>query len=149
MRFEIDIDYPIEKMELSRKRLEARNQFRILDRVPVNYCVVARYFAPIFGLRYLDFFKDAETQYYWLLQFAKYHIENIPCDICTEPVISVLPYFDNAIPPSAQGRRLPGGRIPTARPPHYTQRRGDGALPGSQTRRRTARHRHPVVVSDA
>jgi hypothetical protein len=106
MRFEIDIDYPIEKMELSRKRLEARNQFRILDRVPVNYCVVARYFAPIFGLRYLDFFKDAETQYYWLLQFAKYHIENIPCDISTEPVIYVLPYFDNAIPPSAQGAEI-------------------------------------------
>jgi hypothetical protein len=54
-------------MDLSRKRMEARNDFRYVDRVPVNYCVVPRYFAPVFGLRYLDFFKDAETQFYWLL----------------------------------------------------------------------------------
>jgi hypothetical protein len=106
MRFEIDIDYPLEKMELSRKRMEARTQFRILDRVPVNYCVVARYFAPIFGLRYLDFFKDAETQYYWLLQFAKFQLENIPCDLCTQPLVTVHPFFDNAIPPSAHGAEI-------------------------------------------
>ena len=106
MRFEINIDYPLEKMELSRKRLEARSKFRYVDRVPVNYCVVPRYFAPLFGLRYIDFFKDAETQYYWLLQFAKYHIENIPSDLCTAPVIYVHPFFDNVIPPSGQGAEV-------------------------------------------
>ena len=106
MRFEIDIDYPLEKMEHSRLRLSAHRQFHIADRVPINYCVVARYFTPIFGLRYLDFFKDAETQYYWLLQFARYQIENIPCDLLTQPVLSVLPYFDNAIPPSAHGAEI-------------------------------------------
>jgi len=106
MRFEISIDYPLEKMELSRKRLEVRSRFRYIDRVPVNYCVVPRYFAPLFGLRYIDFFKDAETQYYWLLQFAKYQIENIPSDFCTAPVIYVHPYFDNAIPPSGQGAEV-------------------------------------------
>lgn len=106
MRFEINIDYPLEKMEMSRKRLEARGKFQIVDRVPVNYCVVPRYFAAEFGLRYLDYFKDAETQYYWQLQFAKFQIENIPCDFCTEPVIYVHPYFDNAIPPSAQGAEV-------------------------------------------
>lgn len=106
MRFEINIDYPVEKMARSRERLEARRQFRYIDRVPVNYCVVPRYFAPIFGLRYLDFFCDAETQYYWLLQFAKFHIEQIPSDFCTEPVLWVHPYFDNAIPPSAQGAEV-------------------------------------------
>jgi hypothetical protein len=106
MRFEIAIDYPVEKMERSRARMEARANFRIVDRVPVNYCVVPRYFAPLFGLRYIDYFKDAETEFYWQLQFAKFHIENIPSDLCTQPVISVLPYFDNAIPPSAQGAEL-------------------------------------------
>jgi len=106
MRFEINIDYPPEKMELSRRRMEAWGCFQYVDRVPVNYCVVPRYFAPLFGLRYLDFFKDAETQYYWLLQFAKYQIENIPSDFCTEPTIYVHPYFDNAIPPSAQGAEV-------------------------------------------
>ena len=106
MRFEINIDYPVEKMELSRRRLEARTHFRYVDRVPVNYCIVPRYFAPLFKLRYIDFFKNVETQYYWLLQFAKYQLENIPSDCCTESVIYVHPYFDNAIPSSAQGAEV-------------------------------------------
>ena len=106
MRFEISVDYPQEKMDLSRKRMEARKSFQYVDRVPVNYCIVARYFAPLFGLRYLDFFKDAETQYYWQLQFAKYHIENIPADFCTEPTLYVHPYFDNAVPSSGQGAEV-------------------------------------------
>ena len=106
MRFEINIDYPVEKMALSRKRMEIRSSFKYLDRAPVNYCVVPRYFAPIFGLRYIDFFKDAETQYAWLLKFAKYQIENIPADFCCAPVLYVHPYFDNAIPPSAQGAEV-------------------------------------------
>jgi hypothetical protein len=106
MRFEINIDYPLEKMELSRRRMEAWRSFRYIDRVPVNYCVVARFFAPLFGLRYIDFFKDAETEYNWLLKFAKYQIENIPSDFCTAPVISIHPYFDNAVPPSGQGAEV-------------------------------------------
>lgn len=103
MRFELEIDYPPEWMEASRKRMEARARFGYADRVPVLYCLVARYFAPLFGLRYLDFFRDAETQYYWQLQFAKYRLEHVPEDSCTGPVISISPYFDNAIPPSGQG----------------------------------------------
>lgn len=103
MQFELNIDYPVEKMELSRKRMEARGALRYVDRVPVNYCVVARYFAPLFDLRYIDFFKDAETHYYWQLQFAKYRIENIPEDSCTGPAISVGPYFDNILDSAAFG----------------------------------------------
>lgn len=103
MRFEINIDYPPEKTELSRKRMEAWADFRYVDRVPVKYCVEPRYFAPLFNLRYIDFFKDVETHYYWQLQFAKYRIENIPEDFCCGPTIYVHPYFDNVIPPSGQG----------------------------------------------
>ena len=103
MRFELKIDYPVEKMALSKRRLEARSRFRYVDRVPVMYCAVPRYFAPFFGLRYIDFFKDVETHYYWQLQFAKFRLENVPEDACTAPVIGVAPYFDNVIPPSGQG----------------------------------------------
>lgn len=102
-RFNLDIDYPFEKMEQSKRRLEARNRFRYIDRVPVQFGVFPRFFAPLFHLRYLDFFKDVETQYYWQLQFAKYRLENIPEDFCTSPTIYVHPYFDNVIPPSGQG----------------------------------------------
>jgi len=102
-RFRLEIDYPPEKMEMSRRRIKARSEFRYLDRVPVQYGLWGRYFAPLFNLRYLDFFKDAQTQYDWLLQFAKYRIEKIPEDFCLEPTIWVHPFFDNVIPPSAHG----------------------------------------------
>jgi uroporphyrinogen-III decarboxylase len=103
MRFELNIDYPLEKMERSRKRMAAWLKFRYVDRVPVQYCLAPRYFAPLFNLRYLDLFKDVETQYYWELQFAKYRFENISEDVCTGPVIGVGPYFDNVVPPSGHG----------------------------------------------
>ena len=103
MRFELNIDYSPDKMERSRKRMEAWQKFRYVDRVPVQYCVVPRYFAPLFNLRYLDFFKDVETQFYWQLQFAKYRFENIPEDVCTGPVVGIFPYFDNVVPPSGHG----------------------------------------------
>lgn len=102
-KFEINIDYPPEKMALSRKRMEMRNSFEYVDRVPVNFCLVARYFAPIFGLKYIDFFKDAETQFHWQLQFEKYRIENVPEDHCCGPTVYIHPYFDNAIPAGAHG----------------------------------------------
>ena len=118
-QFDLDIDYPLEKMELSRRRLEARNEFRYVDRVPILYGLFARYFAPLFNLRYIDFFKDAETHYHWLLQFAKYRIENIPEDYLTGPTIYVHPFFDNVIPPSGNGGEVgwmddgPARAIPT------------------------------------
>jgi uroporphyrinogen-III decarboxylase len=102
-KFELNIDYPLEKMEKSRRRMEARNEFRYVDRVPILYGLFARYFAPLFNLRYIDFFKDVETHYYWQLQFAKYRIENIPEDYLTGPTIYVHPFFDNVIPPSGHG----------------------------------------------
>ena len=65
MRFRLSIDYAPEKMERSRKRVEARNRFAYVDRVPVGFCLVPRYFAPLFGINYQEFFKDVESQYYW------------------------------------------------------------------------------------
>jgi uroporphyrinogen-III decarboxylase len=102
-RFAVDVEYPAERMERSRRRMAARSSFRYVDRVPVQYCVVPRYFAPLFGLRYRDYFRDVETHYAWQLQFAKWRFEQIPEDTCVSPTISVHPYFDNVIPPSAHG----------------------------------------------
>ncbi len=118
MRFVLNIDYPPEKMELSRRRIAAWQKFRYVDRVPVQYCVVPRYFAPLFNLRYRDFFKDAETHYYWQLQFAKYRFEHIPEDVCTSPAVWVCPYFDNVIPPSGHGGEISwsGDETPRALP---------------------------------
>jgi uroporphyrinogen-III decarboxylase len=93
-------------MEASGRRLAARADFRYVDRVPVSFCLVPRFFAPLFGMRYRDLFERVETQYYWQLQFAKYRIESIPEDYCTGPVLHASPYFDNVADPSAFGGEI-------------------------------------------
>ena len=107
MRFSLDIDYSLEQAEASRRRMEARQRFEIADRVPVGFCVVPRFFAPRFGLTYRDFFADAETHYYWQLQFAKFRIEQIPEDMfCTGPWLWLGPFFDNVLDSDALGAEV-------------------------------------------
>jgi len=94
-------------MERSRRRLEARGEFKYVDRVPVGFCLTPRFFAPLFDLPYHEFFRDAETHYYWQLQFAKHRIENVPEDTtCTRPVIGVYPFFDNVLDSDALGAEV-------------------------------------------
>ena len=107
MALQLNIDYPVEKMELSRKRMEARGRFQYVDRVPVGFCLVPRYFTPIFGIPYNTIFRSAEESYRWQLQFAKYRIENIPEDlVCTGPGLFVAPYFDNVLDSAAFGAEV-------------------------------------------
>ena len=107
MRFTLDIDYPVEKMEASRRRMEARAEFAYVDRVPVGFCLVPRYFTPLFGIPYNAIFENAEEQFYWQLKFLKYRIENIPEDMaCTSPTLTVGPYFDNVLDSEAFGSEI-------------------------------------------
>lgn len=107
MRFTLNIDYPVEKMAQNRRRMEARQSYEYVDRVPVGFCLAPRYFTPIFGIPYKEIFKDVETQYYWQLQFAKYRIENVPEDsYCCSPAVTVAPYFDNVIEADAFGAEI-------------------------------------------
>ncbi len=107
MKFELNIDYPLEKMEASRRRLEARDRFSYLDRVPVGFCLVPRYFTPIFGIPYSAIFENVREHYYWQLQFLKYRIEHIPEDIvCTDTTLSVAPYFDNVLDSASFGAEI-------------------------------------------
>ena len=106
MRFSLDIDYPTERMALNRKRMQARIARKYIDRVPVSFCLEPRYFTPIHKLTYIDFFKDAETQYYWQLQFAKFRMENIPEDTWQDATVCVWPYFDNVKNSSGLGAEV-------------------------------------------
>jgi hypothetical protein len=107
MRSELNVDYPLEKMEQSRRRMEAAARFGYADRVPVGFCLVPRYFAPIFGIPYSAIFESAEAQFHWQLQFLKYRVENIPEDIvCTGPALAVGPYFDNVLDSAAFGAEI-------------------------------------------
>ena len=106
-RFDLNIDYPVERMRANRERLEARTAFRYADRVPVGFCLVPRYFTPLFDIPYSAIFENAEEQYYWLTRFLKYRIENIPEDmICTGTTLSVAPYFDNVLDSAAFGAEI-------------------------------------------
>ena len=107
MRFTLDIDYPAEKMAQNRRRLEAARAFGYADRVPVGFCLVPRYFTPLFGIPYSAIFTSAEEQYYWQLQFLKCRIESIPEDVvCTGPALSLGPYFDNVLDSAAFGAEI-------------------------------------------
>ena len=107
MRFSLDIDYPVEKMERNRSRMESRQSYEYVDRVPVGFCLVPRYFTPLFDIPYKAIFENAEQQFYWQLKILKYRIENIPEDAaCTEPTLTVGPYFDNVLDSHAFGAEI-------------------------------------------
>ena len=107
MRQVLNIDYPVEKMEQSRRRMEARATFGYADRVPVGFCLVPRYFTPLFDMPYRAFFASPEEQFYWQLQFLKFRLEQVPEDIvCTGPALSVGPYFDNVLDSAACGAEI-------------------------------------------
>lgn len=106
MRFKIDINYPVEKMKASKARLAARSDFKIVDRVPVGFCLERRYFLPLLNTGFDEYLKDVETHYYLQLQYEKFRIENIPEDYCQDKVINVYPYFENVTNASAFGAEI-------------------------------------------
>jgi len=107
MRHAINIDYPVEKMEASRRRIEARGAFKHADRTPVGFCLVPRFFTPLFKVPYCAIFESAEEQFRWQLEFLKFRIENIPEDIvCLGPAVGIGPYFDNVLDSAAFGARI-------------------------------------------
>lgn len=106
-QFELNIDYPFEQMKLNGERMQAWSQYQYVDRAPVGFCLEPRYFMPIFGVDYKEIFKDARSQYHWLLQCAKHRIENVTEDaFCQSPVIGVRPYFDNVPNSNAFGAEI-------------------------------------------
>ncbi|MEW6755869.1 MAG: hypothetical protein AB1505_33565, partial [Candidatus Latescibacterota bacterium] len=107
MRHEISIDCSPEELERRRQRMEARARGQYVDRVPVGFCLVPRFFAPLFDVPYGELFRDAETQYYWQLRFSARRIEHIPEDMfCTGPVLTVGPYFDNVLDSQPMGAEV-------------------------------------------
>lgn len=102
-RYHLHIDVSPDEVEKSLRRMQARVSFRYYDRVPVNFCVEPRFFAPLAGIKLGDIRKDPETQYVYLLQFAKMQAELLNSDFLTSPVIYVSPWFDNVKQASAFG----------------------------------------------
>ena len=124
--------------------------FSYADRVPVGFCLVPRYFTPLFDIPYRAFFESAEEQFHWQLQFLKYRLEHIPEDIvCTGPALSVGPYFDNVLDSAAFGAEIIWPENETLHsPPDHPQRRGDGALPAAGARQRPLGAGARLVAAD-
>ena len=102
-RFSIRIEYDPQNMERSRKRCEARQNFGMVDRVPVLFCVERRYFLPLLGCGFHEFVKDVETHYDLQLQYNKYRIENVVEDFCFDESVTVYPFFENMVNASGMG----------------------------------------------
>jgi len=106
MRYEIKVNYPVDEIDKSRKRLESCANGTRYDRVPVSFCIVPRYFAKAMGVTYSDIFRDADVQFEFLLQSGKYLAENIKSDMFSSPEISMHPYFDNVTSASHFGGHI-------------------------------------------
>lgn len=102
-KFSLHLDVSPAEIEKSARRMRARENFRYYDQVPVNFCVEARFFSPLAGIQLGDIRTDPETQYRYLLQFAKMQAELWPSDFLTSPVIYIGPWFDNVKQASAFG----------------------------------------------
>lgn len=106
MRHGVSIQYPQDAMWRNKLRFQRHADFRYADRVPVLFGVFARYFLKEFGIDFDEYFRSAETQFYWQLQFQKWAFENLPDDRCLEPVVTVGPDFENVLNTSAFGGHI-------------------------------------------
>ena len=128
VRRSLSIQYPPNQMARNKLRFQKNIDFRYADRVPILFGVFARYFLNEFGIDFDEYFRDAETQFHWQLEFQKWAIENIPDDRCQEPVVTVGPDFENVMNTSAFGGHVewlaenPPRARPTIRHPDEVRR---------------------------
>ena len=106
MKYTLNIQYSVEQMEKSQRRINTYVNFERADQIPVRFCIVPRFFAKQLGVTYKDIFKSADAQFEYLLEFAKYQFENIYCDVLTQPILYSHPYFDNATSASHFGGHI-------------------------------------------
>jgi uroporphyrinogen-III decarboxylase len=103
MRHSVSIAYSQDAMYRNKLRFERHYDYRYAERVPVLFGVFARSYVDEFGIDFDEYFRSAETQFHWQLQFQKWAIENVPDDRCQDPVVSVGPDFENVLNTSAFG----------------------------------------------
>jgi len=76
----IDIGVPVEEIEARRGRLETAHRFGTPDRVPVLPAISHRFLVPMTGVRFLDYYADAETMLRTQILAQKWLLENIRTD---------------------------------------------------------------------
>ena len=93
----MEIKYDPKRMEENRRRMEARDRFEYIDRVPVRAWLGPRFPLHVRGVGYLEYFSDPKTQLYHQLHNIKWCIENIPDDQVISTEIEVAPDFEYSI----------------------------------------------------
>jgi uroporphyrinogen-III decarboxylase len=97
MRFEVNIEYPEERMTENRNRWVAWKKYRYHDRVRVEAGIETRNMLAAREVSWPDYMKNVEDHYYHQLLNHKWRIENIPDDFCMSPEIMVLPDTQNCV----------------------------------------------------
>lgn len=89
----IELNYPIEKMRISRERMKANAQFEYYDRVPVVLGVSLRYILRERGIGYEEYFSSPESEIHHQLMNRKWRLEHINDDAVQGSGVGVSPDF--------------------------------------------------------
>jgi uroporphyrinogen-III decarboxylase len=102
----VNIQYPVNEMENSRRRMNAAYRFEPVDQVPVFLGIEARYLLRERGVSFAEYFSDPGTQLIHQLENTKWRIENIPDDWFTQPALTISPDFQNVTNASGCGAEI-------------------------------------------
>lgn len=96
----IRINITADELQHRSERMARAARFQPVDRVPVNMCMVARYWLPLIGGSFAEYFSDPEAMIRGQLLGAKWLLENIESDT---GVPGVFVDFQNAQDASVMG----------------------------------------------
>lgn len=94
-RYTIDITYPQELMEASRRRMQALREFKYVDRVPVVLGVYTRYLLQQRGIGYDEYLSSPRVHLIHQLENYKWLVEHVREDRCLSYSITLTPDFEN------------------------------------------------------
>lgn len=99
----LEIGLSREELEQRRRRMRERNYFEEPDRVPVLPGIATRYWLPLQGLTFREYFGDPRVMMEAQLKAAKWWLENIRDD---RSEITLHPDFQNILWPSGLGAEI-------------------------------------------
>ncbi len=93
--YSVDIRYPVEWMEASRRRIAALNKFTYIDRVPVVLGVYTRYLLRQRGVGYQEYLSSPRAHLIHQIENYKWLIEHVREDRCISDDLTFQPDFEN------------------------------------------------------
>jgi uroporphyrinogen decarboxylase len=93
----IDIEVAVEELDARRRRVEQAKRFETPDRIPVIPAIAHRFLIPKTGVRFRDYYADAETMLHAQILAQKWLMENVRTDAfgITGPWVGAWTDFQN------------------------------------------------------